>query len=214
MPEKLGINPWITIWFSPKKTIRQIVDYKKNYKIWLLSFIYGFVSLISLSQTLSLGSALNVIIIFIISLILAPIWGYIVFSFASFFMYFTGRWIKGSATYHDVRAAISWSNVPMIVNFALWVLLFVIFGPMIFKNFPGEYALSNTQIALLFVILLLQLIVSIWILVLFVNCLAEVQRFSVAKAILNIVVAIIIFVALFFVASIVYNGLLKLFGWR
>jgi len=62
---------------------------------------------------------------------------------------------------------------------------------------------------LLFLILFGQLIMSIWVLILYINSLAEVQKFSVGKAILNIIFAVIIFVAIFFIATICYFLILK-----
>jgi len=50
---------------------------------------------------------------------------------------------------------------------------------------------------------------SIWVLILYINSLAEVQRFSVGKAILNIIFGVIIFVAIFFVATICYFLIIK-----
>jgi len=214
MAGKIDFNPWLTMWASPKSTIRSIVDYNPNFRLFILSTIYGFVSLISSSQSFAIGETINFYLVLLLCLILAPIWGYIIFSISSFFVYFTGKWIKGQAKYKEVRAAIAWSNIPMIGNIVLWVVLFIIFKQDILKNFPGSFAITNSQRGILFAILLSQLILSIWFLVLYVNSLAEVQRFSVGKAILNIIIALIIFGALFFVISIIYFLVLKGFNLR
>ena len=214
MASKIGFNPWLTMWTKPKSTIRSIVDYNPNFGLFILSAIYGFVSLVSSSQSFAIGEIINFYLVVLLCLVLAPIWGYIVFSISSFFVYFTGKWIKGQAKYKEIRAALAWSNIPMIGNLVLWIVLFIIFKQDILKNFPGSFAITNSHRAILFVILLCQLVLGIWVFILYVNSLAEVQRFSVGKAILNIIIALIIFVAIFFVISIVYFLVLKGFNLR
>ncbi|NGX64114.1 MAG: hypothetical protein KR126chlam6_01539, partial [Candidatus Anoxychlamydiales bacterium] len=59
-----------------------------------------------------------------------------------------------------------------------------------------------------------QLVLSVWILVLYIIALAEVQKFSIGKAILNILIAIVIFVAIFFVISLIYFLIMKGFNLR
>lgn len=209
MADKMGFNPWLTMWTKPKSTIRSIVNYDSNFRLFVLSGIYGFVSLISTAQSFSIGETLNFFLILLIAIILAPVWGFIAFSISSFFIHFTGKWLKGQASYKEVRASIAWSNVPMIGNVVLWIILFVIFKQDILKDFPGSSALSGTYRGILLMILFGQLILNIWVLVLYINSLAEVQRFSIGKAILNIIIAVIIFIALFFIVSIIYFLVLK-----
>ena len=205
MGKPLEVNPWKNMWTKPKNTIRSIVNYNPNYRIWVLSFLYGFVTLISLAQKFSLGFSLNTYIIIAFSIIFAPIIGYVIFSFFAYVVFFTGKWLKGESKYIEVRSAIAWSNILMIVNVIFWLLLFIIFQGKLFQSFPISYQLTNNETVFLFVILFLQMVASIWTIVLYVNTLAEVQKFSLAKSILNILVATIILIALFFVLSLVYN---------
>lgn len=205
----IGCNPFKTMWTKPKFTIRQIVDTNPNYRIFILSTIYGLVSLISSSQSFSIGNILNLPIILLISLILAPFYGYLVFSVAASFIYFSGKILKGEAKYKEVRAAIAWSNLPMIGNLILWLILIFIFQEDLLKDFPGSYPITQNQRTILFGVLLTQMIFSIWVIALYINSLAEVQRFSIGKAILNIIISVILFLAIFFVISIVYFLILK-----
>lgn len=209
MLDKVGCNPWISMWTKPKDTIRKIVDVNPNYKLFTLSSIYGFVSLIGSSQSFSLGEKLNTFLILISCIILAPLWGYLIFSSASYFIFFTGKWFKGIAKYSQIRCAVAWSNVPMIVNLFIWLMLFMVFKGDILKDFPVNYAFSNFERVFLFIMMLAQLGISIWIIILYVNSLAEVQKFSVGKAILNLLIAIVIFAAIFFVITMLYFAIIK-----
>lgn len=209
MANKIGFNPWLSMWTKPKATIRKIIEFNPNYRLFLLAAIYGFVSLVSSSQSFSLGQTINFFTVLFLCLIVSPLWGYVIFSISSFFIYFTGKWLKGAAKYKEVRACIAWSNVPMIGNVILWVFLLLIFKQDLLNDFPGSYPITSPQRGALFAILLAQMILSIWVIVLYINSLAEVQMFSVGKAILNIIISVLFFIAIFFVISIVYFLILK-----
>ena len=79
MANKIGINPWLGMWTHPKSTIRTIIDYNPNYRLFLMCAIYGFVSLISFTQSFALGSHINFFLLLLLSLIIAPFWGYLIF---------------------------------------------------------------------------------------------------------------------------------------
>ncbi len=191
MSKKLGFNPWLSMWTKPRETIQKIVEIDPNYRLAVLSGIYGFISLLGSFQTMSLGYKFNFFLIIIAALILAPLWGYVIFSVVSYFVYFTGRWIGGKAIYKEVRSSFAWSNAPMTVNVILWVVMGILFGQTLFLDFPGGNLLTQNQVGILFAILLAQLIISVWILVLFVNALSQVQKFSIAKSVLNLIMSVV-----------------------
>ncbi|NGX34987.1 MAG: hypothetical protein K1060chlam1_01353 [Candidatus Anoxychlamydiales bacterium] len=214
MKALLGFNPWLKMWVKPKFTIRKIVDYNPNFRLFFLSTIYGFVSLLSSSQSFALGNTLHFFLVLLISLIIAPLWGYIAFSVSSFFIFVTGKWLKGKAKFTEVRSALAWANAPMIVNVVLWILLLIIFREDILKDFPEGFVLTKADRVLIFLISLCQLVISIWIIVLYINALAEVQKFSIGRAVLNIVIAIVIFAFVFFVISLICFLIMKGFNLR
>lgn len=214
MKAKIGFNPWLKMWVKPKTTIRKVVDYNPNFRLFWLSAIYGIVSLLSSSQSFALGHRFHFFLVLFLCLIVAPLWGYIVFSVSSFFIFLSGKWLKGSAKYKEIRSAIAWSNAPMIVNIFLWILLLSIFREDMLRDFPASFVFSKAQRVFLFLILLSQLVVSVWIIVLYINALSEVQRFSIGKAILNILIAMVIFIAVFFAIALIYFLIMKGFLLR
>ena len=197
-------NPWFSMWFHPRQTIREIITFNPNYRIWILSAIYGLGSLFGIAQSYSLGIYNQFPAILLGAIILSPLWGYIVFSIASVFVVFTGKWIGGHGDYRQIRAALAWSNVPMVINVVIWFLMMILFGTSVFKNFPEAYALSRLEFWLLFSLLITQLIVGVWALILYVLALAEVQMFSILKAIFNLILAFIMVMIVVFV--LIYAG--------
>jgi hypothetical protein len=214
--EKLKCNPWFAIWVKPKGTIQEIVDYNPNYRLGILSAIYGFISLMGISQSFSYGFVLGFFPLIIASIIFSVIWGYFLFSLASFFVYFVGRWLKGQANYKQVRASVAWSTVPMVVNLIIWIVLLVLFQDKIFKDFYNNVPLDAVTSTMLFAFMLIQLILSIWSLVIYINCLSQVQKFSIIRSIFNIIISGIFLMVSVFVFFTVIGwfivGMNKLIG--
>jgi len=194
-----GFNPWISVWTQPRATIREIVAVNPNRSLWLLAAIYGFSSILSTFQSLYIGHQIGVVEILFIALLLSPIWGYIGFSIWSFFVYYIGKLFKGAGNFKEVRAAYAWSCPPLIVNAVLWVLLMATFGRELFMNVPETQGLTKLEVVVLFLVLLARLVTTIWSLVIYINTLSEVQKFSVWKSVGNIFVSAVCVGVIFYV---------------
>jgi hypothetical protein len=192
-------NPWLTIWTSPRATIGRIVRENPNKSLWLLAAIYGFSSLMNMFQSASLGSNVSTIGLLVLAVVLSPLWGWICFSIWSAFVTWTGKWFKGEGHFKAIRAAYAWSCVPITLNIPLWLLMVILFGHQLFLNFPNAHLMPNGLVVLMFVILVIKMILAVWSLVIYLNALAEVQNFSVVKAILNAVVAALAMTIILFV---------------
>jgi hypothetical protein len=192
-------NPWLTIWTRPRETMARIAAENPNRSLWLLAGIYGFCSLMNLFQSIELGSAMGTAGIVILGFLIAPFWGYLNFSIWSWFVFFVGKWFKGQGHFSTVRSAYAWSCVPVIVNIPLWLLMVALFGHQLFLNFPDAHLLPSGMVTFLFVILIVKVVLAVWSLVIYLNALAEVQKFSILRAILNVVVAAVVLTFVLFV---------------
>lgn len=201
MEEKF--NPWLTIWTQPRATIRRIVEENPNRSLWLLAAIYGFVSLINNAQTLALGQTLGLLSIFLLVIVLAPIWGYIFFTIWSFSVFLVGKLFKGAGAFRAVRAAYTWSCVPFTVNLILWIVLTCIFGQKLFTLNPISENLTEGLTYFMFFVLIARVVLAVWSLVIYFNALAEVQMYSVLKAIFNVILAAILMAIISWMA---WNG--------
>lgn len=185
-------NPWLAIWTEPRATIRSIVAQNPNRSLWLLACIYGFSSLLNSFQSFGLGNQLGVGAIFVIALLLSPLWGYAVFSVWSWLVCWTGKLLKGQGSFRNTRAAYAWSCVPITLNGIIWIFMIFFFGQPLFSDQSQDYFLTNGQATFLFIVLIVKVILAVWSLVIYLNALAEVQNYSVLKAIGNVILAAII----------------------
>lgn len=188
MKEKLGLNPWLSIWVKPRKTIRALVDFDVNYCFIVLCAIYGFYNMLQISQMFALGQTTSLWMILVFTVILAIPAGYIAFNISSFFTYYLGKLIRGKASYKQVRAATYWAAVPMTVTVLFWIFLMISYGNGVFV--PGyEAKVVGTGAQILMVLGFAQVALSIWGLVIYLHALGEVQGFSAWMALLNLFLA-------------------------
>lgn len=147
-----------------------------------------------------LGNTLSLIAILLIAIVFAALWGYVFFSIWSAVVHWVGKLFHGQGSFQEVRAAYAWSCVPLAVNVVLWFLLAGVFGLQLFSSSAGGGgALNNAQVFLLFFVLIARLVLAVWSLVIYFNALAEVQKYSVLKSILNVVIAGILLFAVVWV---------------
>ena len=192
MARKLGFCPWWPMWVKPRKTIKSIVDVNPNSGLWILSAFYGFSSLLYLAEVFSLGDWVNFYLILFGSLVLSPLWGYIFFTFTAYVVYLMGKLVRGKGRYKEIGAAVVWANGPMVINAVLWVVLVIFYKTSLFRDFPGGHILSANETTLFLIILLIQLILVIWTLILFLQALSEVQKFSIGFSILNAILTSVV----------------------
>ena len=204
--KQFDVTPWKTIWLEPRKTIRSIVRTDPKAQFWLLSWLYAFPVLLHMAQGLSLGEVFPIALIVLISAALAAFVGWASLSVLAYILMWTGRWIGGDATFLALRAAVSWANVPNVVNIFLWVLLTIEFGALLFTNGFSEMEFMGYQLGLVVVVYILQLVVAVWSFVILIKTIAEVQGFSAWKAVLNIIMPLVlVLIASYVFAWIVWS---------
>lgn len=198
MNERLKVNPWWEMWVKPKKTIRTIVDYDNRYGFIGLCFLYGLAQGAHFSQAFSLGAFFPLWTILTLIVVLAIPVGAISFSLSSLILYWTGKLIRGKASYHDVRAAVSWSNVTAVFSVIFIGIMVLTFREPFFYRKFAENLFHDWRVVLLITFLVAEFTLAIWKFVIFVMSLAEVQGLSGWMAILNIILVIIVYFIFFF----------------
>lgn len=188
MGEKLSVNPWLEIWTKPRETIRAIVKFDPKYLFFLLSGIYGFPLVLQFAQNLSLGERASTLTLFVIALLLSVFIGMLGITIISRLLYWTGQWIGGRATYSHVRAAVTWSNVPNVVNVVIWLVMMGVFGARLFTRGFAEATFVGHELTLVFFAFLIQVVVAVWGFIIALKTLGEVQGFSAWKALLNVLI--------------------------
>ena len=172
---KLKINPWKEVWLHPRNTIKTILKYDPKYMVLPLAALVGIANNaldFESSDVIVGGSS------FIGSVLVAAILGIVSLYISGFLLSLTGRWIKGEANALKLRAAIAWSGVPVVASLILFIPLF--------------FALNSSAMGIIGVSSIAVIILGVWSVILQVGMISEIQKFSIGKAILNIILAFIV----------------------
>ena len=181
---KLKINPWKEVWLHPRNTIKAILKYDPKYMVLPLAALAGIANnaLDFESMDAIVGGSS-----FIGSAFVAALLGIVSLYISGFLLSLTGRWINGKANALKLRAAIAWAGVPVVTSLLLFIPLF--------------FALNSESFGILSVSGIAFMILGVWSLVLQVGMISEIQKFSIWKAILNIILAgIVILIPLLIIA--------------
>ncbi len=202
--EAIG-NPWVTIWSSPRATIRRIVSVNPRYQVVGIAALSGALSALEArwSQPPPPGSggvvAWPVLVVFsvVIWAILSIVWLYLV---GAFFKW-AGAVLGGSATYAGVRAALAWAQVPVIVALAIGILSILLGTGAPMVPFGGPQRDTSASVSLLHGAF------GIWSFILTLKCVGEVHRFSAWRALASLVLIVVGIVAALAVVWISMTGL-------
>lgn len=179
------LNPWLCMWFSPRKTIRWVVDHNPKYGVIWLSGIYVLQSLLFYLNFWSLGLRASPYVLLIPSLLLSPALGFVWVMFYGWILRFTGRWLGGKAFPSHVRAALAWSRLPLILSLLVWLFLWKLDPKNLFIQY-GPGLISEIFMSSLF-------LVEGWAFVLFVQSLSVIQDFGITRTIANIFISRILY---------------------
>ena len=186
------MNPWFSMWWHPRRTIRQIVATNPDRLVLLLAAIGGIVQGLMGAADKSHGDRSSLPVILLVNLILGPVMGIIGLWVGAALLRWTGGWIGGQADSRRIRTAVAWSNVPMVWSLLLWVPALLLFGAELFTEATPIIDASLMLSSLLLGFSIGMVVIGIWSSVVCLHALGEVQGFSAWKALLNGLLAMLV----------------------
>lgn len=189
-----------TIWTSPRRVFKFINDnHYDKYNLILLSLAglsraFDRAVMKNLGDTMSLSGVIATCVI-----------GGAVFGWISYYLYaalinWTGGWLNGKGNTKSIVTALAYGMLPLIVALALLIPQIVVYGNEMFKS-DGDIIsggwLSNV---IVYGSLALEFILAVISIVLTVVGISEVQKLSIGKSILNLVLPFfVVFVPIFLI---------------
>ncbi len=176
-----GMNPWLTMWGQPRATVRALVHSKPAYGIYLLASIYALQSFFFYANWWSLGLNTHYYTLLALGVLLSPLIGFIWLYFNAWLLHLTGRLFRGHASSASLRTALAWSNIPTSLNLLPWLIFLALDPSTAFIQDAG----GPPSIFLN----LISFILAIWSLTLLIQCLRELQSFTILRSLLTILIA-------------------------
>jgi hypothetical protein len=173
-----GRSPWRTMWFSPRATVRRLID-ETPARSWIPVVVLAGVSQAFLSleghhdALVQRPVSTTVLTLVQIGLVVAGV------MIGSYVFAFLGGVLGGEGDALDVRQALAWAYVPAAVASVAWLPLLAAYGVDLFRTpLEPETTLQWVTLPLLPAIL----IAGVWTLVLLVPSLSEALRLSLLRA--------------------------------
>ena len=182
---------FIKIWTSPKEAFKFIVKYNYDKYIYLLLILAGISRGFDRASSRNLGDTMSLDRIIILSVILGGLFGWIGFYIYAAFINWTGGYLKGKGNTKSILAILAYSSIPSIVAMVLLIPEIIIYGVEIFKRDGDTLSGGIADNIIFYLSIFLEAGLGIWTLVLLVIGLAEVQKFSIGKAILNLLLPLL-----------------------
>ena len=196
-------NPWVTIWTKPRATIRRIVETDVHYQVTFLAILSG--ALIWLERRWSNPStAAAYPMLVMIAVVVGAILGIIELYINGALLKWSGAALGGVANYAEVRAALAWSRVPVIVAVSIGVLAILLGtdGPMLGSD--REFSGSGASVLLLHAALVL------WGFIIMLKCVGEVHRFSAWRALGSILLIVLAIAGVVLAIILIFGGVGRL----
>ena len=196
-PNDGPVSPWLHFWLAPAPTLTNMLRFHQG-DAWALPLLFGGGVLSSLAPQVrellaaSLPQGRNLLAVVIVSGVMlglaqALIWPPL--------LNLGSRWLGGQGQVRATRLSAAWSSLPLLLSSLLAPLGGSVAAPTAGAAFYG----------------LLNLLLSLWTLVLLVQSLAAAQHLSTGKAVLGVLIGGLMFVVALIAAGVVAALLLALF---
>jgi hypothetical protein len=191
------------IWTSPRMVFKYLNDNKYDRYVYVLLMLGGITRAFDRAATKSLGDDLSLILVITLCLVFGGVLGWITYYLYAALMNWTGKWLNGQGDTNSLLRMISHAMLPSIVALVLLIPQIVLFGNGIFQSEIDIYSNGLFSTIIYYSSATLEIILGIWTLVIFVIGISEIQKISIGKSILNMVLpGIIIIVPIAMIAFI------------
>lgn len=175
------------IWVEPRKVFKFINQTGYSNYFYLLLTISGIIS--ALQRKFEKGIEQNDVVgVVVIAVIFGGLFGWIgTYVYASLIS-FTGEWLDGKAKTHRILRTLAYANIPFVFSIFIYIIQLYLLRYDVLNIVFSE----NKQDAILYCFIGAKVILTAWTVVLYVIGIAEVQGFSILKAILNLVAPVLL----------------------
>ncbi len=172
------------IWGSPRLVFSNVIEYPQPRIVLILMSLAGISNALDRASSQNLGEDMELIYVLLFSIILGALFGWISLFIYGHLLQFTGSWLKGQSKGDTLVHIVAHAMIPSIFGLIPMTMIIMIYGNSVFQ---AEYNINDTtDVIIFFVFGIIQLTLGIYTLVLTVIGIAEAQKFSIGKAVLNL----------------------------
>lgn len=184
------------LWSEPRLVFRFIHDHHYDKYTHVLLILAAIVRGLDQAATKSMGDKMSLPAVLAISIIAGGIFGWMSYYIYAAMTSWTGKWLKGEADTTSLLRVLAYAMTPSILSLLILIPQIAIFGNGIFQSEINLEDNNTASSAFYYISLLVELTLGIWTLCFIVVGISEVQKFSIGKAILNLLLPALIILAI------------------
>jgi len=194
--QRKNLSDWeifTKIWFSPRKVFRDINDRSYGKYVPILLVLAGISSAFDQAISKDLGDKMPLLGVLGICIIGGGLLGWIGLAIYAALVSWTGKWLKGKGKERSILRIMAYASIPLAVSLICLIPQIGIHGNEIFESVDEYTAAPGLVLTIVFWLsLLLGVVLGIWALVLSIVGISEVQKFSIGKSILNLLMPVFV----------------------
>lgn len=174
------------LWIRPRRVFRYINDTAYDKFMIPLLILAGISRALDRASLKDMGDERSLGQIIFFSLIGGGLLGWLTFYIYAALLSFTGKWLKGQGDTKSILRAMAYGMFPMVLILVLLIPQMAIYGNEIFKSEGNIYSAGTAANVLVYTSMGLEMVLGVYTLVLCTIGISEVQKLSIGKTILNI----------------------------
>jgi len=181
------------IWFSPRIVFRHVNDYCQDEFVKPLLFLAGISRAFDRASIKDLGDTMSLFGICAMCILVGGFLGWIAYYIYALAINWTGKWLKGAGNTASILRVMAYAMITSVAALVLLIPQIIICGNGLFQSdwdILEEGLLANL---VFWPFWFLEVVLGIWTIVLLIIGVSEVQKFSIWKSILNILMPGLLF---------------------
>ena len=180
------------IWTSPREVFKFIHENQYDKHVGILLFFAGISRALNRAALRGLGDRSSLFAILALSIIVGGLFGWITYYFYAFLLSWTGKWIDGQGDSKSILRIMAYAMFPGLIALLLKIPQIAVYGNEMFKSDGDITSAGILANSIVYSSMFLEIIFGLMSVVFIVIGLSEVQKLSIGKSILNLILPIIL----------------------
>jgi len=182
------------IWTEPRRVFRFIDDTRYEKYFYLLMLFAGIASAFERASSKNMGDGSSLFSIVFGCVIIGGALGWISYYIYAALLSWSGKWLNGVGNTSSIFRMTAYAMIPSILGLFFLFLQIAVYDVDYFTDFAGYLEKSMFANIVFWISFVIQMLLSLVTLVFMVIGLSVVQKFSVGKAILNLILPVLIII--------------------
>ena len=185
---------FVKIWTEPRRILRYINETKYEKFFYILLYLAGVSAAFDRATSKNLGDKTSVYAIIVGALILGGFLGWISYYIYAALLNWTGKWLDAKGDTKAIYRILAYAMIPSVVSLIFLVPQIAIFGNNIFKEDADLLHAGTIRTIVFWISVILEITLGVFTIIFSVIGISEVQKLSIWKSILNLILPVIVFV--------------------